>query len=244
MKFDEFIGRFIMIRKCAGCGELLPYEARADAFCPDCRAKWDAAKASECPVCAKAAVECDCMPKALAKAGVATLKKLVPYRASESSSPSNKILYYIKHNKNPRVTHFIADELSHRVYEIMRQTGAAAEDTVITNVPRSRKAIIKYGFDQSRLIAEELATLTGTRFLPLIVRRGGKEQKKLNASSRAGNVAGKFLPSFEFAKQADGKLIIIFDDIVTTGSSMAECAAAIRSPNRIIICGLSVAMTQ
>ena len=125
MKISEFAERFIYIRRCAGCGILMGYEARNDAFCPSCRIKWEMAKSELCIECARPVVECDCMPKTLSKAGLLALKKLVLYLPQSPSKAQNKVLYFIKHNKNRRVARFLAAQLSERVFEIARTQAAA-----------------------------------------------------------------------------------------------------------------------
>ncbi|MBQ7354556.1 MAG: ABC transporter ATP-binding protein [Clostridia bacterium] len=51
MKAREFFDRYIGVRSCGGCGELMSYEQARDAFCPHCRKKseiykklWDMTK--------------------------------------------------------------------------------------------------------------------------------------------------------------------------------------------------------
>ena len=90
MKLSDFAERYIFVRKCAGCGELIGYEGREDAFCPSCRISWERAKADGCVTCGRSMIECDCMPKKLSAAGLPFLKKLVAYRAEDAQKAENR----------------------------------------------------------------------------------------------------------------------------------------------------------
>lgn len=245
MKIKDFLERYIFIRKCAGCAELIGYEHRRDAFCPACRIKWEMAKTHTCSRCGNAAVECECMPKLLTKSGMQTLKKLIFYRSVRQNEPENKILYFLKHNKNKRVSAFAAEQLSHRVYELVRETGMEKEDLVLAYIPRTKNALAEYGFDQSKMVLEELSNICGIETVDIFVRRRhGKEQKRLGAEARGKNVA-KGIILGEDAKELVGeRAVIIFDDIVSSGASMARAVELLRKAQVRNIFGISIAFSD
>ncbi|MBQ6403949.1 MAG: ComF family protein [Oscillospiraceae bacterium] len=97
----------------------------------------------------------------------------------------------------------------------------------ITWVPISRRRLRRRGYDQARLLAEELARRTG---LPcersLIKIRDNPPQSRIKtAAQRRANVAGayKACPSAEHK----GRHWLLIDDIVTTGSTLSECAGVL-----------------
>ncbi len=245
MTFSEFAERYIFVRKCAGCGELLGYDERRDAFCPVCRIRWERAKAESCNVCHQSMVECGCMPKKLSKTGLITLMKLIPYRTAEVQRPENRVIYFLKHNKNKRVNRFIADQLSYRLKELLSDMGKRPDDMVLTYIPRSKRAIAKYGFDQAELICCELGEIMGIKVIPMLNRlKKGSEQKKLTASARSKNTEGLFGVNYDAVDGLDGeRSVIIFDDIVTSGASMAEATRLLRKAGFKNIYGLCVAYT-
>lgn len=242
MRLSEFFERFIYTRKCMGCGEMLPYEQRNDAFCPHCRAKWDIAKTDECSVCGKVLCECTCMTQMLSDAGALCHHKIVAY--SSGRAIVHRPIMYIKRNKSPRVAGFFASQIEKSLSADGDLPALSVEDTVISFVPRGRRAVLKYGFDQSELIADELSGIMKIPCVSTVLRgRGGKVQKKLNARQRLKNVKKLFEPSFELKTLISGKKVILVDDIVTTGASMAACTALlIRGGARAVIC-VSVAST-
>ena len=96
---------------------------------------------------------------------------------------------------------------------------------IITNVPRRRKAKLEIGYDHAELLAKELAKRLGAEYLPLLKSTSKREQKKLIGKARIKNV------KVEIKNKADikGKRIIIVDDIITSGASVAACATKLRS---------------
>ena len=95
---------------------------------------------------------------------------------------------------------------------------------IITWVPLSRLRLRKRGYDQARLLAQELAIRSGIPCLRLL-----KKTRNTSAQSLAGGAANrKQNISRAYAaldqKSIKGKKILLVDDIVTTGSTLAECA--------------------
>lgn len=243
MTFSEFIGRYFSVRKCPVCGTLLPYERRNEAFCDECRRKWDVAKTHECRRCGRIMPECICMTRTLANAGALCHHKAVAY--SSSLAVAHNTLMFIKRNKNPRVTSFLASQLCSVLEADKELPELTPENTVVSFVPRGRRAVLQYGVDQSELIARALAEKLGLECIRCLRRvKDGKEQKKLSASARAKNVKKLYAPVEGLAEAVSGKRIILVDDVITTGASMAACISYLRRARaRDIIC-LSVASTE
>lgn len=245
MTVSEFLERFVFVRRCAGCGELIGYEHRDDAFCTTCRMYFEMAKAEPCKICTRAMAECECMPKRLSRAGMPTLKKLFSYKTAQTKRPESKMLYFLKHNRNRRVSRFVAAQLNMRLGELLSDNELEAKDAVITYIPRTKKAVANYGFDQSELICRELSALSGVELLPLFYREaGGREQKKLNSLERAKNAAKNIHLTEENAKMLRGRAVILFDDIVTSGSSMERALKLLRSKGTKNILGLCIATAE
>ena len=243
MTVSEFFGRFVFTRKCPVCGELMGYERRAEAFCAECRMRWDVAKTRECSVCGQSVCECVCMPKALSAAGALCHHKAVFYSSYEPVS--HKTVMFIKRNKNPRVSGFLAAQLASVLEADKDLPVLDAENTVITFVPRGREAVIKYGFDQSMLLAQALSSKMGIPWIRAVRRvRGGREQKKLSAAQRQKNVKGLYAPEDTLEAAVANKNVILIDDVVTTGASMSvSTKLLIRARARTVIC-LSVGATE
>ena len=85
------------------------------------------------------------------------------------------------------------------------------------------------GYNQSALLAESLAKRLDRRFLGRAVARTGhpKRQSSLTEEERIENVKGTFVvrePSL-----VRGRTILLVDDIMTTGSTLSECAKTLKT---------------
>ena len=227
-------GHLIYPRKCIGCREIFnifseDYDPNVP-YCKTCRAEWEKAKILPCNECRVAAIECSCVPEVLEKVAVASLFKFgtVP--------EADRMVYTIKRKRLPRVYGFAADELAHRMISFSRERGIDLSNAVITYVPRSKRSIVRYGFDHGKLLSIAVAERLGLPFLTTTRRKGrGKDQKKLSKSQRLINSAGRF--RLIMSSDVKGKTVIIIDDVITTGSTVASCAGAIYEgePERIVI---------
>ena len=243
MTVSEFLDRFVFTRKCPVCGTLMGYERRAEAFCAECRLKWDVAKTRECKVCGQSVCECTCMTKTLSASGALCHHKVVFYSSYEPVS--HRTIMFIKRNRNPRVSGFLASQLASVLEADKELPSLDAENTVITFVPRGREAVAKYGFDQSMLLAQSLSERIGIPWIRALRRvRGGREQKKLSAVQRQKNVKSLYEPEDTLGEMVAGKNVILIDDTVTTGASMAVCTKQlIRARAKAVIC-LSIGTTE
>ena len=246
MKLSEFAERYIFVRKCAGCGALIGYEEREDAFCPSCRIGWERAKADGCLFCGRSMIECDCMPKKLSAAGLPFLKKLVAYRPPDAKKAENKAIYFLKRNKNKRVARFMALQLTEKLAELLDEVEIDKKNAVIAYLPRSHKARAEYGFDQSELVCRELSLMADVELLPLLVRKKGRsaEQKKLDSKQRGANASAMFEIDAEALELLGERAVILFDDVVTSGASMAEAVKLLRRKKVKDIYGLCIAYTE
>ena len=242
MRIKEFFGRYFATRACAGCGRMLSYDYAHQAFCDACREKWEKAKTEECPTCLQAISECCCMPPCMAKEGVLTLRRMVHYHAEDTQDAGRNAILYLKDHRIPRIAAFFGKQLAYAVTEELGVLGCGTSDAVIVFVPRSKRAVIRHGFDQAQMIAEGLAQAVGAECVSLLCRTGrGKEQKKLNATQRQQNAKKQFALTKDAQAYISGKCVILVDDIVTTGSGMAACAALLRKAGADRVLALSVA---
>ena len=229
MRIADYARRIFIVRKCVCCRTILSADDFDEAFCPSCKLNWQMAKTESCPECYGAASECSCMPKQLSRAGALTHRKLFFYSANKENEAQNRLIYYLKHNKSARVSDFVARELVRLANEEITTLGISCEDLLVVNVPRGRRAVHSYGFDQSEDVCRALAKRLGAEYCSAIKRRyGGSEQKKLNAAERRKNIKGLMLLRGDCSELVRGKYILLFDDVVTTGASMSVCVTLLR----------------
>lgn len=93
----------------------------------------------------------------------------------------------------------------------------------LTFVPMTKRAVRRRGYNQSRLLAEELARRSGIPLLDAVEkRRETAAQKSLGRREREKNLAGCFRVTDRGAVR--GKRVVIVDDTFTTGSTVSELA--------------------
>ncbi len=95
-------------------------------------------------------------------------------------------------------------------------------DTIVP-VPISRKRKKERGYNQSELIAKEIAKNIGIEYnnQSLHKKKDVIEQSKLNKEQRQANIQGVY--ELYQAKRLKNKKILLVDDIYTTGSTVKEC---------------------
>jgi ComF family protein len=95
----------------------------------------------------------------------------------------------------------------------------------------------KRGFNQSTLLARELARRTGVPVVKALVRaRSTRTQAGLSNHARRQNVSRAFR-----ARPVEGKRILLIDDVMTTGSTAAACALALKRAGAQRVAVLTVA---
>jgi competence protein ComFC len=243
MSAKELIRRFVAVHKCGGCGEILDFEYSDGAFCSSCQLSWNAAITVGCKNCFKPALECECMPKVLSRAGALCLRRLFFYSSEDARSPEMSIIYWLKYKKSGRMADFVARELQGAVKAELDVLGVHFSDVLVCAVPRSKRALIKYGFDQSEMVAKRLSTRLGLQFSGAIASRSiGKTQKELGKRERLANAMARI----KLSRGADvsGKYVILFDDMVTTGASMAACCELLRQNGAKGVLCFSLASTE
>ena len=238
MTWKDFCKKYVYVHKCGGCGEILS-PARSDgAFCEKCELEWRAELNVGCSDCFLPIRECGCMPKSMSRAGALTLRKLFFYRADTPYTASMSMIYWIKHRKSKRMVRFICDALSVPALEEMRTLGVdvGSENFLITYVPRGKRSYREHGFDQSRLVAKGLSQMLGICFSDVFYTRlAGKQQKKLDNRARMRNARESI--RMKNTSLVKGKYILLFDDIVTSGASMAVCVQQlIKAGARGVVC--------
>lgn len=112
---------------------------------------------------------------------------------------------------------------------------------MVSWVPISRQRMHKRGYNQAELIAREMAGILELKAAPCLkkIKNNSPQSRKNSASERAENVKNvyKVLPKAE----VKGKTILLIDDVVTTGSTISECARMLKLAGAECVYAASVA---
>ena len=122
--------------------------------------------------------------------------------------------------------------------EALRRYRDTPELVVFAPVSAARRR--RRGYDQSELLAEEVASLLSLPLAPALEKvRDTPAQSSLHASQRMQNVRGSYrcaLPG-----SIAGKRVLLVDDVCTTGSTMGECARVLMAAGAAEVYGLALA---
>lgn len=112
---------------------------------------------------------------------------------------------------------------------------------VISWIPLSKKRLRRRGYDQARLIAEEIAAKTGLPCRQLLqkVKNNSAQSLTRDAKQRRENVAGVY--ALDDGADVSGLRILLVDDVVTTGATMSEAARILRKEGAKSVFGVTLA---
>jgi ComF family protein len=145
-------------------------------------------------------------------------------------------LHAIKYQGEQR----LAEPLGRAIARRWTAVGVGAE--LVMNVPVHRDRERQRGYDQARLIASHAADHLGLPFVPALFRaRSTIAQFDLDRRDRAKNVRDAFAVDPRATEGVIGRWILLVDDVVTTGATLAACAAAIEAAGALGVSAITVA---
>ncbi len=112
---------------------------------------------------------------------------------------------------------------------------------LVTFVPTNRATRRSRGYNQAQLLAVQLAKLINLPCIEALEKvRETKTMHGLDAKQRRENVAGAYR-LFCPAERVNGKVVLLIDDILTTGATLEACAKTLKSAGARQVVGLCAA---
>lgn len=114
---------------------------------------------------------------------------------------------------------------------------------VIVPVPLHRSRYNERGYNQSVVLAEELASYLHLATVPNALIRHKKTiiQKHMNTAERAANMKNAFIVDSTQINQIKHQNILLLDDVYTTGATSHECANTLRQAGAKQVAILTIA---
>ncbi len=147
-------------------------------------------------------------------------------------------LHAIKYGGEQR----LAGPLGGAIARRWRRAGTGA--TLVTHVPVHADRARHRGYDQAELIARSAASALQLPHDPLLVRaRATIAQFDLDRADRSTNVHGAFAirDATAAAICARRPWVLLIDDVVTTGATLAACAEVLEAAGAIGVSAITVA---
>lgn len=144
------------------------------------------------------------------------------------------LIHLFKYGKTPTVARPLGEFLASALPRDERLDA-------IVPVPLHWRRRWQRGFNQSQLLAREVAARTGLPVVPALRRtRATAAQAGLSNRGRRRNVAQAFQPG-RAAGRVAGKRVLLIDDVLTTGATATACALALKRAGAKRVAVLTVA---
>lgn len=230
----DFIVSLLYPKKCVKCRK------SGSFICDNCLATIHFLESQFCPICQKGSVDGLTHPKCRTRNSVDGILSSLVYKGVVK-----KLIYQFKY---PPYLSSLKLELGRLLYEGLIQQEAfisfiSMENCVISFVPLHEKRLRKRGYNQSELLATELSQRVGMGKPAKLLLRilNTKPQFELKKEQRSNNIIGAFTVNPQCRNYIAGKNIILVDDILTTGSTLRECAKIIKKSGAKKVLGVTLA---
>lgn len=222
---------------CGVCDEPIPTARQLEMpfLCEECEGKWTPMGKDACRVCGQSYGDGSNAPVSGAFfrcANCADRDLAIDFAISayRSAGVAREVMHAFKYGKQIHLARLFG-ALLQRVWEDPRLS--EVEGWHLVPVPLHRKRFRERGFNQSREIALEFASQScaGIRIaLSPWLRRveDTVRQAQLDRKDRLRNLSSAFSLRSGAARPVDGCGILIVDDVMTTATTVSECARVLR----------------
>jgi ComF family protein len=220
--FDAILD-FVYPPLCFSCGELL--ESGREHICTSC---WSSIKR----VRDDPSLYDETKEKLLASGAIDDLVSLFVF---EKEGAFQRIVHSLKYSG----VQPLGTELGKRLGAEMLKEGVRAD--ILVSVPLHKRRLRERGYNQSELIARGIAEVTGIAVRNELVKRSRwtSTQTALSLEERQKNVTDAFVCP---VPDLEGAVIIVIDDVITTGATIASCGCALKKAGASRIIAASAAL--
>ncbi|MCA8940358.1 MAG: ComF family protein [Planctomycetes bacterium] len=124
--------------------------------------------------------------------------------------------------------HANAALLGEMLADLLRRRECQPE--IVVAVPLSKQRLHERGYDQAKLLGAALAKSVGADFVPNALKRvkATKAQAMLSSAERRANTKGAFQLNPKAIDRLRERSLLLVDDVLTTGSTLAEAGRTLR----------------
>lgn len=194
---------------CISCGDIIQEDEYFCDYCYDKLERVDITKI--CLKCAASKKNCECKNRLFYYNGM-----IAPFYTRFSAKDA---MYRYKFQKQERNVKFFANQISIMVKTVY---GDIDFDAVVP-VPLSFRKRLNRGFNQAEVLAKEISKILGIPVINGLLYCKGKrtnQHETKDIKQRFKNVQGLY----GYRYKIKGKIVLLVDDIKTTGATLNECA--------------------
>ena len=146
-----------------------------------------------------------------------------------------RVVRALKEDGRTGLARDLAPALRAAVEAALAAGGSSRGPVVLVPIPTSRAAYRRRGYRVVELVARR-ARLPVARLL--VTFRATADQRALGRAGRRSNVAGSLR-----ARDAQGRTVVVIDDVVTTGATLEEAVRALRAGGAEVLGAATIAAT-
>ncbi len=201
-----------------------------DYFCDDCKNSFLEIRADKCNHCGRRTSEVSLFCNSCSGKNLQFDKARSVYEYCE---PISALIKAFKYDGKK----YLAEVFANKMVSAFLLNFSDVD--LITFVPMSKKREKLRGYNQSKLLAQELSLLTGIKCIETVIKKSETErQANLSAKDRRNNLKNSFKVAKSVVKD---KRVLIVDDVLTTGSTADVLAEAFKKASAQAVYVLTIA---
>lgn len=234
MKFNYFLD-YLFPRKCFGCGTEDSY------LCSSCSSEIKLLKRQCCPRCRRYEEEGKPCSKRCAEEFI--FDELLVCLEYAKSNLISKMVVQFKYKFSEDLVGILGKIMKHQLAGFSHKFRNSSGNIIFIPVPLSERRLKFRGFNQSLLLAKYLKdSFNDTEIYDCMNREDGSEQQAGRArNQRLKNLENKIFVKENWNERLRNKNVVLIDDIATTGTTLNECARALKTAGVNKVCGLVLA---
>ena len=218
---------------CVGCGQ------ETDWICQSCRVDLCPNLFQYCPACGARNLSGEACIACATNSFLDALFICFDY----SNQNIKKLIINFKYKGAFEIKRLFIDWLIDLLYTVLIPNIEIDKmgDIIVIPVPLHRRRFIQRGFNQAELLALGIASHFSMPVKLNVLYRGINtiSQAELSIEDRKTNIQNAFF--IKNHSQVVGKRVVLVDDVFTSGSTMEECAKALKASGASAIYGIVVA---
>lgn len=209
----------VMPRHCLLCPQPV---WRSDGLCGAC---WSALRLVDAPVCDRLGLPFAYDPGEGIQSAAALARPPVFARARGATvfdDTSRALVHALKYHDRHEVKRLMGRLMTHAGRTLL------AEADMVAPVPLHRLRLWQRRYNQSALLADEVARQAGLAQVPGLIQRvkATRAQVGLDSRKRRGNVRAAFTVPERMVPLLAGRRVLLVDDVLTSGATADSCAKA------------------